>query len=76
MMMYPEFHTLAGANLRWSGVKAQGTPNAMEAHCNLLEPSRQMEDPITMGYLRVVTEPVQSLGQSPHLNWMLPRNLH
>jgi hypothetical protein len=37
-MMYPEVHTLAGANLRWSGVEAQSTPNAMEAHCNILEP--------------------------------------
>jgi hypothetical protein len=40
MMMYPEVHTLAGANLRWSRVEAQGTPNAIEAHRNLLEPSQ------------------------------------
>jgi hypothetical protein len=39
--MYPEVHTLAGANLRWSGVEAQGSPNATEAHCNLLEPFHQ-----------------------------------
>jgi hypothetical protein len=25
-----------------------------------------------MGHLRVVTEPAQSLGQSPQLNWRLP----
>jgi hypothetical protein len=39
--MYPEVHTLPGANLHWSGVEAQGSPNAMEAHRNLLEPSHQ-----------------------------------
>jgi hypothetical protein len=39
--MYPEVHTLAGANLRWSGVEAQGSSNATEAHRNLLEPSHQ-----------------------------------
>jgi hypothetical protein len=38
-MMYPKVHTLVGANLRWSGVEAQVTPNATEAHRNLLEPS-------------------------------------
>jgi hypothetical protein len=64
-MMYLKVHTLAGANLRWSGVDAQGTPNATEAHHNLLEPSAKMEDPITMGQLKAVTKPVQSLGQSP-----------
>jgi hypothetical protein len=41
MMMYPEVHTLAGANLHWSSVEAQGTPNATEAHRNLLDPSHQ-----------------------------------
>jgi hypothetical protein len=40
-MMYPEIHTLAGANLLWSGVEAQGTPNATEAHYNLLQRSHQ-----------------------------------
>jgi hypothetical protein len=40
-MMYPEVHTLAAANLRWSGAEAQGTPNATEAYCNLLDPSHQ-----------------------------------
>jgi hypothetical protein len=65
MMMYLEVHTLAGANLRWSGVDAHGTPNATEAHHNLLEPFAKMEHPITMGQLKAVTEPVQSLGQSP-----------
>jgi hypothetical protein len=37
--MYPKVHTLAGANLSWSGVEAQCTPNTTEAHRNLLEPS-------------------------------------
>jgi hypothetical protein len=58
--MYPKVHTLAGANLRWSGVEAHGSPNAMEAHRNLLEPSH--EDRTTMGHLRAVTEPVHAWG--------------
>jgi hypothetical protein len=33
--MYPEVHTLAGANLRWSSVEAQWSPNATEAQHNL-----------------------------------------
>jgi hypothetical protein len=40
-MMYPEVHTLAGANLHWSSVEAQGTPNSTEAHRHLLDPSHQ-----------------------------------
>jgi hypothetical protein len=40
-MIYPEDHTLADANLCWSGVEAQGSPNATEVHHNLLEPSQQ-----------------------------------
>jgi hypothetical protein len=39
--MYPEVHTLAGDNLHWSGVEAQGSPNATEAHRNLLKPYHQ-----------------------------------
>jgi hypothetical protein len=39
--MYPEVHTLADANLRWSSVEAQGSPNTMEAHRILLEPFHQ-----------------------------------
>jgi hypothetical protein len=39
--MYPEVHTLAGANIRWSGVEAQCSPNATEARRDLLEPSHQ-----------------------------------
>jgi hypothetical protein len=39
--MYPEVHTLTGANLHWSSVEAQGTPNSTKAHRNLLEPSHQ-----------------------------------
>jgi hypothetical protein len=58
--MYLEVHTLASANLRWSGVEAQGSPNATEAHRNLLEPPTKMEDPTTMRHLRAVTEPVQA----------------
>jgi hypothetical protein len=40
-MMYPKVHTLADPNLRWSGVEAQGSPNATEAHRNRIEPSQQ-----------------------------------
>jgi hypothetical protein len=40
-MMYPEVYTLVGANLFWSGMEAEGTPNTTEAHHNLLEPSHQ-----------------------------------
>jgi hypothetical protein len=39
--MYPEVHTPTGANLYWGSVEAEGSPNAMEAHRNLLEPSQQ-----------------------------------
>jgi hypothetical protein len=51
MMMYPKVHTLAGANLYWSGVEAQDTPNATEAHHNLLEPSHQEGRPDHYGTL-------------------------
>jgi hypothetical protein len=50
-MMYPEVHTLAGANLRWSAVEAQGSPNTTEAHRNLLEPSHQDGIPDHYGML-------------------------
>jgi hypothetical protein len=50
-MMYPEVHTLADATLRWSGVEAQGSPKATEAHCNLLEPSHQDGRPDHYGTL-------------------------
>jgi hypothetical protein len=49
--MYPEVHTLAGANLCWSSVDAQGSPNATEAHRNLLEPSHQDGRPDHYGML-------------------------
>jgi hypothetical protein len=49
--MYPEVHTLAGANLHWSGVEAQGSTNTMEAHRNLLEPSHQDRRPDHYGTL-------------------------
>jgi hypothetical protein len=50
-MNYPEVHTLTGANLCWRGVEAQGTPNATEAHRNLLEPSHQDGRPDHYGTL-------------------------
>ena len=72
--MYPEVHTLADANLRWSGVEAQCSPRWYYGHRNLLTPSHYARcRDSTKGPLRAVTEPVQTrLGQSPQLNWRLP----
>ena len=72
-MIYPEVHTLASANLRWSGV-GHKDPKRHEGltECSSSLPTK-MEDSIHYGTLRVVTEPVQSLGQTPQLNWRLPR---
>jgi hypothetical protein len=39
--MYPKVHTLVDANLCWSGVEAQCSPDAMETRRILLEPSHQ-----------------------------------
>ena len=50
-MIYHKVHTLASANLHWSGVEAQVSPNAMQAHHNLLEPSHQDERPDHYGTL-------------------------
>jgi hypothetical protein len=50
-MMHPKDNTLADANLRWSGVEAQGSPNATEAHRNILEPSHQYGIPDHYGTL-------------------------
>jgi hypothetical protein len=50
-MMYPKVHTLADANLRRSGVEAQGSLNATEDHHNLLEPSHQEGRPDHYGTL-------------------------
>jgi hypothetical protein len=71
--MYPEVYTLASANLRWSSVEAQGSPNATEAHRILLEPSHQDERPNHYGTLEGGHRTRTSLGQSPQLNWRLPR---
>jgi hypothetical protein len=61
MTMYPEIHTLAGATLHWSGVGAQGTPNATIVHHIILDPSHQKWNPrSTMGPLRMITELVQA----------------
>jgi hypothetical protein len=67
--MYPKVHTLASANLRWSGVEAQGSLNAMEAHRNLLELSHQDGRPDHYGTLEGGHQTRTSLGQSPQLNW-------
>jgi hypothetical protein len=63
--MYPKVHTLVGANLHWSGVEAQGTPNATEADRNLLEPSHQDGRPDYYGTLEGGHRTHRSLGQSP-----------
>jgi hypothetical protein len=71
--MYPEVHTLASANLRLSGVEAEGSPNATEAHHNLIEPSHQDGRPDHYGTLEGGHRTRASLGKSPQLNWRLPR---
>jgi hypothetical protein len=65
--MYLKVHTLVGANLRWNGVEAEGTPNATEAHRNLSEPPSKMEDPITMRPLRAVNGPYKAWGNLHNL---------
>jgi hypothetical protein len=60
--MYPEVHTLAGANIHWRSVEAQGSPNAMEAHCNLLEPSHQDGRPDHYGTLGRSPNPSKAWG--------------
>ena len=41
MTMYPEVHTLASANLRWSGVGHKDPQTPRRPHRMLLEPSHQ-----------------------------------
>jgi hypothetical protein len=60
--MYPEVNTLASANLRWSDVEAQGSPTPRRLTVISSSPPTKMEDPTTMGHLRVVTEPIQAWG--------------
>jgi hypothetical protein len=51
------------ATLRWSGVETECSPNAIEAHRILLDPSHQEGSPrSTMGPSRAVTEPMQARG--------------
>jgi hypothetical protein len=57
-MMYPEVHTLADANLRWSGVRHNASPTLRRLTLISSSPPTKMEDPITMGHLKAVTEPV------------------
>jgi hypothetical protein len=49
--MYLEVHALAGANLSWRCVEAQGSLNATEAHRNFLVPSHQDGRPDHYGTL-------------------------
>jgi hypothetical protein len=67
-MMYSEVHTLVDVNLRWSGVEAQGSPNAIEAHHNLLEPSHQDGRPNPLWTLEDGHQTRTNLGQSQQLN--------
>jgi hypothetical protein len=55
------------------GCKAPQTPR--RPHRILLEPSHQDGGLDPLWDLREVTEPAQSLGQSPQLNWRLPTQL-
>jgi hypothetical protein len=71
--MYPEVHTLTGANLHWSGIETQGFPNVTQAHRNLLEPFHQDERPDHYGTLDDGHRTRTILEQSPQLNWRLPR---
>jgi hypothetical protein len=60
--MYPEVHTLASANLRWSGVEAQGSPTPQRLTVISSSPPTKMEDPTTMEHLKAVTKPIQAWG--------------
>jgi hypothetical protein len=61
-MMCAEVHTLAGANLHWSGVEAQCSPNATEANHNLLEPFHQDGRPNHSGTLEGIHRTRTKLG--------------
>jgi hypothetical protein len=74
--MYPEVHTLAGANLRWSGMETQGSPNAMEAHRNLLEPSHQDGRPDHYGTLEGGHRTCTRLGAIFTTQLEAPKNRH
>jgi hypothetical protein len=88
-MMYSKVYTLAGANLRWSGVEAQCSPNAIEAHRNLLKPSHQDGRPDHYGTLEgghrtrtklgaISTTQLEALKKSPlrhHKSWEDLHNL-
>jgi hypothetical protein len=75
-MMYLEVHTLADANLRWSGVEAQSSPNATEAHCNLLEPSHQYGRPNHYGTLEGGHRTLTKLGAISTSQLEAPKNCH
>jgi hypothetical protein len=60
--------TLSDATLRWSGMEAQGSPNATEAQRILLEPSHQKgSSRSTMGPLIAVTKSIQAWGNLHNL---------
>jgi len=74
--MYPEVHFPMEANLRWSGVEAQCSPNSPMAHRILLVLSPMQDATIHYGTLEGGHRTRTSLGQSPQLNWRLPSNCH
>ena len=76
-MIYPEVHTLASANLRWSGVGMQGSPNATKG-LTVFSSSlpTKMEDSIHYGTLGRSPNPHKAWGTHPQLNWRLPINRH
>jgi hypothetical protein len=65
--MYLEVHALAGANLSWRCVEAQGSQIPRRLTVISSCPPTKMEDPITMEHLRAVSKPVQSLRQFHNL---------
>jgi hypothetical protein len=75
-MMYPKVHTLADANLRWSGVEAQGFPNSTEAHRNLLEPSHQDGRPDHYGMLEGCHRTRTKLEEISTTQLEAPQNCH
>jgi hypothetical protein len=75
--MYPEVHTLASVTsvgVVWSHKGSPNTTKASPYSPRAFPPKGNTS--IHYGTLRVVTEPAQSLGLSPQLNWRLPTYHH
>jgi hypothetical protein len=72
--MYPEVHSLVDANLHPSGVEAQCSLNAIEAHHNPLKPFHQDGRPDQYGTLEGGHRTPTKLRAISQLNWRLHRN--